>query len=245
MQNITLPEIEFQACETPERGIPVIIVAAGSSTRMQGIDKQLLNLKGIPVIVRTLKAFERSREISKIILVTREDLIFQMQILADKYMISKLTDIVCGGSDRHASVLCGMDKLAADEDCVLIHDGARPFVSEDMIKNCADALENFDGSLCAVKISDTVKCAGEDDCVEATLDRSFLYSAQTPQGVHISLYKKALSEVSNVEFTDDASVLESGGYRVKIIEGGTQNIKITTKADIALAEALLGGFSDD
>ncbi len=245
MKNTKTSELAFELVPEQTGGIPVIVAAAGSSSRMQGINKQLLNLAGIPVIIRTLKAFERSRDISKIILVTREDSIVQMQLLCEKYMISKLTDIVSGGDDRHASVLCGMARLSPDEDKVLIQDGARPFVSERMISDCVRALDTADGSLCAVKINDTVKKSAAGGTVESTLDRSMLYAAQTPQGVHVSLYKKALGQAGDCCFTDDASVLEAGGYKVALVEGGAQNIKITTKADIALAEALLGGDLDD
>lgn len=240
----TAVKLEYDICESAKGGIPAIIVAAGSCTRMNGINKQLLELDGIPVIVRTLKAFEGSPEISRIILVTRKESIVTLQSLADKYMISKLTDICEGGSDRHSSVLCGMERLTADEKKVLIQDGARPFCTAQMIADAAGALKDYDGSLCAVKISDTVKLAASDGTVTGTLDRSMLYSAQTPQGVDVALYKEASAKSEDRSgFTDDASVLESAGHTVKIVEGSPSNIKITTRDDIPLAEAILRRLS--
>lgn len=240
--NMTAVKLEFEEISAKDGGIPVIIVAAGSSTRMQGTDKQLLSLAGVPVIIRTLRAFERSTAVSRIILVTKKESIPKIQLLCGEYMITKLSDIVEGGADRHASVRNGLERLAPQEDRVLIHDGARPFVTEKMISECAAALDEFDGSLCTVKINDTVKSVKDDGCVEVTLDRTRLFSAQTPQGVRVSAYKAAMeSAPAGTVFTDDASVLEQGGYRVKAVAGDVRNIKITTPADILLAQAILEG----
>lgn len=238
----TETKIQYEICEENGRGIPAIIVAAGSSSRMQGIDKQLLMLSGIPVIVRTLKKFQNSPVISRIIVVTREDLIPEFQLLCKNYMISKLTDIVSGGANRNASVMRGIEKLAEEEKYVLIHDGARPFVSANMIEDCANALGEYDGALCALEVNDTVKLANDDKTVVATLDRSRLYMAQTPQGVRVDEYIKAVNNTSDPSiFTDDASVLEEAGLKVKLVSGSVTNIKITRPTDIELAEAILKG----
>ncbi len=233
-------ELCYKVCEKQKGGIPAIIVAAGNSSRMNGINKQFLSLAGIPVIVRTLKVFENSAAVSRIILVTKKDNVLDLQTLCAKYMISKVSDIVEGGADRHASVLCGMERLAPDENKVLISDGARPFVTDNMISDCADALYRFPGSLCAIPASDTVKFS-EGETVSHTLDRSKLYLAQTPQGVDVAIYKKASAEFSGADFTDDASVLEKAGEKVVIVPGSRFNIKITTPDDIPLAEALING----
>ena len=164
-----------------------------------------------------------------------------MQSIAQKYMISKLTDIVEGGSDRHLSVMCGIDHLTENEDKVLIQDGARPFATAGMISRCVAALHNYDGCLCGVKITDTVKSVDDAYNVVDTLDRSYLYAAQTPQGVNVSAYKNACANIGDKNFTDDASVLESAGYRVKMVQGSTRNIKITTAEDLLMAEALIKG----
>lgn len=240
--DITVPKLEFELDEREHGGIPVIVAAAGKSARMQGTDKQLLELSGIPVLIRTLKAFEHSAAVSRIILVTREEIIAEIQLLCRKYMITKLSDIVVGGNDRHSSVMRGIERLSENEDRVLIHDGARPFVTQKMISDCSAALETNDGAVCAVKINDTVKRSSDGKLIETTLDRSLLYAAQTPQGVRISAYRSAIEKIGGAAcFTDDSSVLEAAGYSVALVEGDTSNIKITTPSDIRLAQALLEG----
>lgn len=234
-------EIEYTSEYTVER-YPVIIVAAGSSSRMQGINKQFLEIGGIPVLVRTMSAFEQSPLISRIILVTKEEFIADIESLALKYSITKLTDVVSGGADRFSSVLNGFNSLNADEEKVLIHDGARPFVDNVIIGNVCAALQNYDASVCAVPIKDTVKIADGDGTVKNTPDRNMLYSAQTPQGVNASLYRTAAQSIEDTSIiTDDAYVMELAGRKVKIVMGDYKNIKITTPEDIILAEAILRG----
>ena len=236
--DITVPRLDYSVCEVKDSGIPVIIVAAGSSRRMNGEDKQLMRVAGIPVIARTLLSFEKSPDISRIILVTREQSINEMQLIAEKYLISKLSDIVKGGDTRQQSVVCGLERLSANEEKVLISDGARMFVTGKMIHDCVNALETHDGCLCAVKINDTVKKA-DNGRVVGTVDRSSLYLAQTPQGISVNLYKKAIKEIDVTVFTDDASVLEAIGADVVLVSGDAKNIKITTPEDIKLAEILV------
>lgn len=233
-------ELEFKEA-TPEdnNGIPVIIVAAGSSSRMRGINKQFANIAGIPVIARTMLAFENSPLISKIILVTKKEFVLDMQHIADKYMIGKLDCIVEGGEDRHASVMNGINALKKDDSKVLIHDGARPFVTENMIENCVEALKSADGCLCGIKINDTVKRVNENGEVLETVDRTYLYGAQTPQGVDVAIYKRVSAELPDKDFTDDAGVLEAAGYTVKMVEGSNRNIKITCAEDLEFAETLI------
>lgn len=233
-------KLEFEMIKTDKAsGIPVIIVAAGSALRMQGINKQIALVAGIPVIARTMLAFENSPLISKIILVTKKDMIGDMQIIADKYMINKLECIVEGGENRHKSVMQGIEALAVEDEKVLIHDGARPFVSQKIIENCVDALNEADGCLCGIKINDTVKKVNKEEFVTETVDRSFLYAAQTPQGVKVKQFKEASKKLIGKEFTDDASVLEMAGYKVKMTEGSNSNIKITCPEDLILAESII------
>lgn len=223
-------------------GTSAIIVAAGSSTRMKGINKQFLPVLGVPVIARTLMAFESCVDISKIIVVTSRNSINDIQLICDKYMISKVTDIVEGGANRHASVMNGIRRLSVDDKQVLIHDGARPFIDKNTISDVANALNSFDAALCVAKINDTVKKVSENGTVVDTIDRSMLYAAQTPQGVNVKKYLDACESVSDVEsFTDDASIMEAVGFSVKAIIGSSKNIKITTPDDIAIAEALVKG----
>ena len=221
---------------------PIVVVAAGSSRRMNGLDKMFLEINGIPVIARTLLAFEDSPLISNIILVTRNESIVDMQKIVQKYNISKVKDIVEGGTDRFSSVLNGMAQLENSDDFVLIHDGARPLVDGKTIGNVCAALQNYPAAVCAVPIKDTVKFADAMGNVDYTPDRSKLYSAQTPQGVSVKLYKQAVNSIKDFSLvTDDAYVMEAAGYEVKIVMGDYRNIKITTVEDIALAEILSKG----
>lgn len=234
-------EIKYTTSDALER-YPVIIVAAGNSSRMQGMNKQFFEVGGVPVIARTMSAFQNSTLISKIILVTKEEFIADMQKIALKYNISKLTDIVVGGNDRFSSVLNGFECLNDDDLKVLIHDGARPFVNSVIIGNVCAALQNFDASVCAVPLKDTVKTVNDDGTVNNTPDRTKLFSVQTPQGVDVKLYKRAASNITDTSvITDDASVMELAGHIVKIVKGDYKNIKITTPEDIVLAEAFLKG----
>lgn len=243
--NKTDIKLQYNESKINNNAIPVIIVAAGSSTRMKGINKQFLPILGIPVIARTLMAFEASDAISKIIIVTASDSIIDMQLVCEKYMISKVTDIVAGGKNRHQSVINGINRLANNDLKVLIHDGARPFVEASVICDVADALNTFDAVLCVNKINDTVKKVSDDGIVVSTIDRNMLYAAQTPQGVNVQKYKNACDTILNVEeLTDDASVMELAGYSVKAIVSSAKNIKITTPDDIAVAEAIIKGDSE-
>lgn len=233
-------KLEYEKIETnKEDALPVIIVAAGSSTRMNGINKQFTEICGVPVLARTMSAFENSSCVSRIIVVTKEEYMASVQKLAESYMISKLTDIVCGGSSRQISVLNGMNILNENETKVLIHDGARPLVSQTVIKNVTDALKYSDSVCCGIKITDTVK-SFSDGKFDETLDRNKLFTVQTPQGVNAAEYRRIITENSNItDFTDDTSVLEYGNYKTVLVEGDRNNIKITTPNDIRLAEFLL------
>lgn len=237
---VTKPKLQYEVNSEKQNGIPVIIVAAGSSSRMQGTNKQFLELGGIPVIIRTLLAFENCDIISRIILVTRTEDIFSLQMLGTKYGISKLTDIVCGGNSRQTSVLKGFARIGADEKNVLIHDGARPLVTDEIIRRVAERLIKHTAVTCAVKLKDTVKQVDENGKVITTPNRSSLVSVQTPQGVRKEKYLQAVAKAEDVSvFTDDMSVMESAGYEVYTVEGSYKNIKITTPEDIAIAQSLL------
>lgn len=240
--NVTELKLQYNICENSTEGIPVIIVAAGNSSRMCGINKQFALLLGIPVIARTLMAFENCAYVSKIIIVTAKDSVKDIQLICDKYMISKVSDITVGGDTRHSSVMCGMSRLDVSDEKVLIHDGARPLVDADTVTAVARALKNYDAAVCVNKINDTVKSVDKNGMVVSTVDRSCLYAAQTPQGVDVKKYVKACSEIKNAsEFTDDVSVMETAGLTVKAIQSSGKNIKITTPEDIIIAEALLKG----
>lgn len=234
-----LPKMEFTVTEEKAK-LPVIIAAAGSSSRM-GTNKQLLEIGSIPVIARTMLAFERCDIISRIILVTRAEDIFTLQMLGKKYGISKLSDIVCGGSSRAESVLNGFKQLTDSETAVLIHDGARPFVTDKIITSVADGLKEHLAVTCAVKVKDTIKQVDKNGKVITTPDRDSLVAVQTPQGVRVKEYVAAANSAKDISvFTDDMSVMESAGHSVYTVEGSYKNIKITTPEDVLSAEVFLG-----
>lgn len=231
--------LEYEARTENEGTVSAIIVAAGSSSRMGGASKQLLSIGGIPVLARTLLAFENARSIKDIVIVARESDILGFQMLAEKYLITKVTDIVEGGSCREESVKNGILRLSDETECVLIHDGARPFVTEEIIESVADAAKEYGAVTCAVAVKDTLKVA-EDGVVSKTLDRNTVFSVQTPQGFNFAQFKKSILSKPDLSlFTDDCSVAEADGIKVHIVEGSYNNIKITTKEDIYIAEGIL------
>lgn len=238
-------ELEFKEVKTDDTALPAVLVAAGNSSRMKGKDKQELLLLGIPVLARTLKAFEQSEKISKIVVVTREEKIEGIYSLAKKYGITKLEAVIKGGACREESVKNGLSFLADKHNKALVHDGARPLVSMDTISRVADALIEEDCVVCGIKVKDTVKKVNAEGYASKTLNREELISVQTPQGVNIEKFLKATEEKELDKFTDDASVLEDIGVRVKIVEGDQKNIKITTPDDVALAESYLRGELDN
>ncbi len=221
-----------------EKGIPVIIVAAGSSTRMGGINKQFTTLAGVPTIVHTMLAFQRSARISRIIVVTKKENIADIEKLARDYMITKLSEVVEGGATRQESVYNGL-MCAKNDNYVLIHDGARPLVTDEIIGRVCDGLEMADCVVCGVNVTDTVKYVNDERYAEKTIDRSHLVSVQTPQGVDVKKYLEIMKSTDYTAVTDDASVFELGGMSVLCVEGDRSNIKITTKDDIMLAEFYL------
>lgn len=234
-------KLQYEVCENTEAPdtVPAIIVAAGNSTRM-GANKQLMEIMGIPVIARTLMAFQNSSSIGRIILVAKAEDIFVFQMLAEKYRISKVSDIVCGGKCRAESVLKGFERLEDKEKNVLIHDGARPLISEEIIASVAKALESYPAAACGVRVKDTLKEVAENRNIIKTVDRSSLFAVQTPQGVRKEDYLKAVKNLENIEtVTDDMSVMELAGYTCLMVEGSYKNIKITTPEDIQLAENFL------
>ncbi len=235
---VTEFKIEYSVEVAPHKNaVPVIIVAAGSSSRMGGINKMFTHLSGIPVIARTMLNFERSPYVSEIVVVTKKESIADVLRLKEEYMISKLTAVTEGGSDRLSSVLNGLSVLDADTKGVMIHDGARPLVSEMLIEKMAKASLTYDCAVCGVPLKDTIKEKGD---FLKTLDRSRMIAVQTPQSVNFSKYKDLLSSIEDKsKFTDDASVMESAGFNTEIIDGEESNIKITTPLDLKLAEVLL------
>ena len=220
--------------------VSAVIPAAGSASRMRGIDKLFLQLCDIPVVIHTLKAFEEHSDIYEIVIPTREDCIDALRTLCDEYNITKAKKIVCGGSTRTESVLCGL--RAVDKKCayVAIHDAARPFVSERIISETIAAAVKFSSAAPAVPIVDTVK-EKDGAFTSKTVDRDSLCAIQTPQIFDRELILGALSNAvsKNLTITDDCSAVELIGGRIALTEGDVLNRKITTPEDLIYARAIL------
>jgi 2-C-methyl-D-erythritol 4-phosphate cytidylyltransferase len=215
--------------------VTAIVVAAGESRRMNGIDKVLAPLKGRPVISHVLSAFDSCKSIDQIVLVVNEK-----SLDACRKLIAGLStpvDVCLGGKRRQDSVAAGLKKLK-DCDWVVIHDGARPVVTKALIENGLKAVKETGAAVAAVPVTDTIKIAGDDRIVHQTPPRQNLWAVQTPQvflpGIITKAYQQAKGEV-----TDDATLVEQAGYKVKLYMGSYDNIKITTPQDLLIAEALI------
>lgn len=231
--------LEYKTNQIRNIRYPVIIVAAGTASRMKGIDKISAELCGMPVIVHTVCAFDKCDIISEIIVVTRKDKISDYSAILQNYGFAKNVAVVEGGACREESVLSGIKALGGAYEKVLVHDGARPLIAEEVILRVCEALESNDSVTCGVKMKDTIKVVNEDKQVVKTLQRDFLISIQTPQGVSVKSFLKSADKNDLARFTDDTSVVEAVGALTVVVDGDYKNIKITTPEDIKLAEAYL------
>ena len=233
-------QLEYTVVDGNQPVVTAIVVAAGSGTRM-GKDKQLLPLLGIPVLARTLTAFEQCEAVRDIVLVTKEEAVCDVQNLVDTYNISKVTAIVKGGKERQESVKNGLNAISKDTVYVAIHDGARPLITPDEISKVILVAGETGAAALAVPVKDTIKRVDEQQKILETPLRSSLMAMQTPQVFEVSRYQESLEKVSTLGLavTDDCQILEIAGYPVYTVEGSYRNIKITTPDDVILAELLL------
>lgn len=241
-------ELTYTAGDATNRSFGVVIVAAGSASRMGGVNKILAPLLGVPVIRRTLAAFAHHARVSDIVIVTREDMIPDLQNIVAKAGFDKVSDIVVGGDCREESVKIGFERLIQNRliTNVLIQDGARPLVSAEVIDRVMAATEEFSAAIPVVPVHDTVKKIGTLGRVEYTPKRADLVAVQTPQGFSVEVYQAALSKQdSTSEHTDDSSIVEAAGMDVFTVAGDIKNIKITTQEDLLLAEAYLKAMEDE
>ncbi|MFZ5634558.1 MAG: 2-C-methyl-D-erythritol 4-phosphate cytidylyltransferase [Bacillota bacterium] len=222
--------------------IYAVVAAAGQSTRMGGVDKQLLLLAGIPVLVHSLRALEQATQVEGIVLVAPPDKLQQFREITVKWNLKKITAVVPGGVNRQQSVLFGLLAVPFECEVVLVHDGARPLVTVKEIEDLIPAAVEFGAATLAVPVKDTVKEAGPDGFVARTPDRKNLWLTLTPQGFSYNVLMPAhrLAGDRGAVYTDDASLVEASGHPVKIVRGSYSNIKITTAEDLYVAEALLG-----
>lgn len=223
--------------------VAAIVLAAGEGKRMgSGIPKQYMLIKSRPLVYYTLKAFEES-PVDEVILVTGEDEIdYCQQYIVDRYHFEKVTKIVAGGWERYASVYNGLQAVS-DADYVLIHDGARPMIDEQLIRKCIRSVMKYRACVVAMPCKDTIKVVDEDHYAIHTPERKTLWQVQTPQCFEYQLVRdayEALMESKNDKATDDAMVVETyANVPVKLIEGGYDNIKMTTPEDVKIAGSLM------
>ncbi len=222
--------------------VVAIIPAAGAGQRMGGpIEKQFLRLRGIPVLAHTLKAFHQSPEVDGVVLVVGDR---QRQALKKKVLgphpCGKLLRVVTGGPKRQDSVARGLEAVPSECELVVVHDGARPLVSVELLRTVLDAADSYGAALAAIPARDTVKRV-EGRIVVATLEREEVWLAQTPQAFHFALLRRAYEEaaITQSAVTDDAALVERLGVSVHLVPGSEDNIKVTTPTDLILAEALL------
>ena len=226
--------------------VSAVIVSAGNSTRMGGINKQFLELDGTPVIAHSISAFQKCEYVDEIVIVTRESDIEEIKNLINKYSFTKVSSVVCGGETRQLSVFNGIIKTSNDAQIVTIHDGARPLVSVKVIEETIKAAAEYGAAATGVKVKDTVKVVDDNDNIIDTPDRAYMRFIQTPQVFDKKLYLDAVASVENSkDFTDDCKLLEAYGKTVKFVDGDYENIKITTPEDIELAENYLKRRRDD
>lgn len=220
----------------------VVIVAAGTGSRMNmGINKQFIKLEGKEIIAYTIEKFYNNSNIEDIVVVVKEDEseFFKKEIL-DKYNFKNIK-IAYGGKERQDSVYNGLKLLDKKCDVVLIHDGARPFVSDKIIDNCIEEVKEHKAIVVGVPVKDTIKIIDNDKNIVDTPNRSVLWAVQTPQtfdyNILIDAYKDAFK--SGFYGTDDAMLVERIGYKVKMVEGSYNNIKITTQEDLSVGSQIL------
>lgn len=218
-----------------------LVVAAGSSSRMGGVNKLLQPLDGVPVLVRTLAAFQVAGSVDEIIVAAREEDILEISQLCRTYGLTKCVKVIRGGESRVHSALLAALEASPEMELLAVHDGARPLVTPELIDRVAAAAARCSAAVPAVALKDTVKAVRQDGGVEETLDRERLRAVQTPQIFEAGLLKAALQSALEQEapVTDDASAVERLGKVVFLVEGEEENLKITTPVDLILAEAIV------
>ena len=221
-----------------------IVLAAGQGKRMHSkVQKQFLEIGQKPIVYYSLHCFQESPRIQEIILVTSKEMIpYCEKEIVEKYGFGKVTRIVEGGKERYDSVYAGL-KACKDTDFVFIHDGARPFITVEMVERGYQAVVKTGACVLGMPSKDTVKLADEEGYIKETPDRKIVWNIQTPQIFSYDLIRGAYESIRKKDMTgvtDDAMVVEQEtGTKILLVEGSYQNIKITTPEDLAIAEAFL------
>ena len=222
----------------PLKRCGAVIVAAGTASRMGGIDKVMAPIKGEPMILRTVRNFQNCDVISEIVIVTRPDLIVPITNLCKN--MGKVTAVVAGGNSRQESVNLGLNALGDKVKLAAVHDGARPLITWQVIDRVVRAANTYGAAAPAVPVKDTIKVV-EGYVGKNTPDRATLRAVQTPQVFDYDMLRGALkkAELDGAQVTDDCSAVERIGLTGKIVEGDERNIKVTTPMDLKIAEMLL------
>ncbi len=218
-----------------------LVAAAGSSSRMGGVNKLLQDLDGVPVLARTLTSLQLASQVDEIVIATQESDLVSISQLCKDYQITKCTKVIRGGVDRVHSVLLAALEASPESELLAVQDGARPLVLPEMIDHVIKAAARCGAAAPAVPVKDTIKVVREDDSVQETLERKVLRAVQTPQVFQTDILKAALQSAVEQEkpITDDCSAVELLGKTVYLVEGDEENLKITTPIDFVLAEAIL------
>ena len=221
----------------PLKKCGAVIVAAGSASRMGGIDKVMAPLGGEPMICRTVRAFQDCDAIKEIVIVTREDLILPITQLCTAF--TKVRAVVRGGSSRQESVKLGLSAFSEKMELAAVHDGARPLISQAVIDRTVRAAHTYGGAAPAIPVKDTIKVY-EGGFIASTPDRETLRAVQTPQVFDLDLLRGALekAEKDGAAVTDDCSAVERLGMKIRLVEGEERNLKVTTPMDLKIAEML-------
>ena len=219
-----------------------IIVSAGRGARFgdDGVPKTFRPLAGLPMYVHSVRAFQDVASITGIVLVVIENWLEYAMETAMGETVRAPVEITPGGDTRQASVRAGLARVPSEAERIVVHDAARPLVTPGMIESCLVALKEADGAICAVPLSDTLKKA-TDGVVEETVARDDLWRVQTPQAFMAKPLREAHAAAADDGATDDATLIEARGGRVVVVPGDERNIKVTTPADLELAEALMLG----
>ena len=225
---------------TTKIGRTAAIILAGGSGQRFGSDKLMEPIAGVNVLVRSLRAFESCGAVDDIIVVGREDILSLIADLCREEHIEKLCCVVPGGTTRALSCMAGLNALADEITLVAVHDAARPMVTDDIITQALETAARFGAAVPAVSVKDTIKQA-EDGVVLSTPDRSSLHAVQTPQCFQRDIICAAMRAAveNNLPVTDDCSAVEAAGGTVYLTPGSEQNIKITARFDIRIAECIL------
>jgi len=226
--------------------VAAIVAAAGKGERMKAkTHKAFVALGKEPILAHTLKALETSNVISEIVIVVHQADLPKARLLAKKGKFRKIKDIVAGGKRRMDSVKSGLASVSEDSECVIVHDGCRPFISNRLIASVVDAADIFGAAIPGLPVKPTIKQVEKGNFVAATLDRATLIEVQTPQAFRKDILLRAYDSVfapgvEAAEATDDAALVERMGIKVKVVDGSQDNIKITTQEDLKHAKILAG-----